>query len=390
MKHIALLLPGMRMGGAEKICLNFLDYLVKEYKVTMILSKKEGELLPFVPACVEIIEDKLLDFNEIVRIDIRKLKLGYLVKDLIYYLRVKTGHNSEENYRYLISRTPKRNEHYDCAIGYVANVTTQIFCLADRINADMKLAWIHGETSEIKDTHLFSQYYSGFDRIYAVSKTTRDHFIKRFPNCRNITDVYYNTVNKYEILEKAKEKNFEYNESDINIVTVGRMSPEKGMDMIPEIVERLVSKGHNIHWFIVGDGTEFDSVLSEIKKKSLEKYITMTRNMINPYPLMAACDIYVQPSYEEGYSTTICEAAILGRAIIGTTTAGGIREQVTDGTSALLAEPTPKDLAEKIEKLILDEALRQSLGENAARRDFSGRNEFEKFKRIVDGEEYAN
>lgn len=386
MRHIALLLPAMRMGGAEKICLNFLNYLIKEYKVTMILSISEGDLLSLVPEGVDVVEDRLLDFTEIVKSDIRNLCLKYLWKDTLYYYKVKTGRDSEQNYRYLVSRTPPREEHYDCAISYVANVSTQIFCLADRINADKKIAWIHGETAEIKDTALFSQLYQKFDRIYAVSEMTRSHFIKRFPGCKKNTDIYYNPICREEILEKADETvSFEFDKSVTNIVTVGRVSPEKGMDMIPEITVRLLKLGFKIHWFVVGDGTCMGALIKEIEREHLNDNITLTRNQLNPYPFIKQCDIYVQPSYEEGYSTTICEAGILGKAIIGTTTSGGIREQIEDGISGVLAEPTPESIANKIGELILDVNFRHKLEKNVLLRDFSNSNEFQKLKHIIDG-----
>lgn len=385
MKHIALLLPAMRMGGAEKICLNFLDYLIKEYKVTMILSDRDGDLLPLIPECVDIIEDRLLDFKEIVKKDIKKLSLRNLWKDFLYYLKVKTGYDSERNYRYLVSRTPPREEYYDCAICYVANVTTQIFCLADRISAGKKIAWIHGETTEIKDTALFSKYYQKFDKIYAVSEVTRSHFIERFPECKMKTDIYYNPIRRAEILEKADEDiSYEFDKSLTNIVTVGRLTPEKGIDMVPEITNLLINAGHKIHWFVIGDGTCKEELWGKIVQCHLNEYITLTGNQLNPYPFIKQCDIYVQPSYEEGYSTTICEAGVLGKAIIGTTTSGGIREQIENGVSGLVSEPTPEGIANNISKLIKDRNLKQNLEKNILLRDYSNNEEFQKFKFFIE------
>lgn len=386
MRHIALLLPAMRMGGAEKICLNFLDILIKEYKVTMILSVREGDLLPLIPECVDIIEDRLLEFKEVVKNDIRELSLKNLWKDFLYYLKVKTGHDSEQNYRYLVSRTPSIKEHYDCAISYVANVSTQIFCLADRISADKKIAWIHGETTEIKDTAFFSKYYQKFDKIYAVSEVTRSHFIKRFPECKKNTDIYYNPICRKDVLDKADEDiSYEFDDSLTNIVTVGRLTPEKGIDMIPEITSLLLNAGYKIHWFVIGDGTCKEDLLKKIAQNHLNAHITLTGNQLNPYPFIKRCDIYVQPSYEEGYSTTICEAGILGKAIIGTTTSGGIREQIENGVSGLLAEPTPGNIANKIAEIIKDKNLKQNLEKNVLLRDYSNSDEFQKLKYFING-----
>lgn len=388
MKHIALLLPGMRMGGAEKICLNFLEYLIKDYKVTMILSKQEGDLLPLVPKCVDIIEDKILDFRDIIKDDIRKCRFKYIWKDFIYYFKVRSGHDSEKNYKYLISRTPSRNEHYDCAISYVGNVSTQIFCLADRINADIKIAWIHGETTELKDTELFTEYYEKIDKIFCVSQVTKSNFLSRFPQCIDKVEVYYNPIHKSEILEKSKaDILFKFNKSIINIVTVGRLSPEKGMDMIPEITLQILREGFRIHWYVIGDGSCKVELEKAIEKNQLNSYITLTGNQINPYPFIKQCDIYVQPSYEEGYSTTICEAGILGKTIVGTTTSGGIREQIEDEISGVLAKPTPIDLANKIIKLINDENFRHNLEKRVLLRDYSNSDEFEKLKNVIEGGE---
>lgn len=383
-KHIAILLPAMRMGGAEKICLNFLEFLKSDYQLTLILNKKEGELLDNVPSCVDIIEDTLLDFIDIVKKDIKELNIKYLLKDFIYYMRIKLGKNTEKNYRYLVSRTPSIEGYYDCAIGYVANVSTQIFCLGDRINANKKIAWIHGETTELKDTDLFSKYYEDFDKIFAVSKVTKEHFISRFNTCESKVDVYYNPINKDEIIYKSNApKEFEFDNSVVNIVTVGRLSPEKGIDMIPSIVSKLISESINIHWYIVGDGSYMNELKKQIEINEIKSYITLVGNQINPYPFIRSCDIYVQPSYEEGYSTTICEAGILGKAIIGTSTSGGIREQIEDNVSGLIAEPNVDSLLEKIKKLILNDDLIKKLERNVKLKDFSNANEFNKLKNIL-------
>ncbi len=384
MKHIAILLPAMRVGGAEKICLNFLDYIVRDYKVTMILSKKEGDLLSQVPDEIEIIEDRLLTFKEVVRNDLKKLNIKNLIKDFEYFLKIKIGRDSEKNYRYLVSRTPRRTEHYDCAISYVANVSTQIFNLIERIEADIKIGWLHGETTELKDTELFTKYYEKMDKIFAVSNMTRHHFIERFPKCKNRVEVYYNSIRVQDVISNStSDIPFEFAKNETKLVTVGRISPEKGIDMIPDIVEILVSKGYQIHWFIVGDGPERQNVENKIKDKKLDRFITLTGNQLNPYPFIRNCDLYVQPSYEEGYSTTICEAGILGKAIIGTTTSGGIREQIEDGVDGILADPNPESLAEKIEYLMLNGNVQNEIERNILKKDFSNADEYTKLRKVL-------
>ena len=299
-------------------------------------------------------------------------------------MKVKTGNDNEYNYRYLINRTPKVKIHYDCAISYVANVSTQVFCLADRIDADMKVAWIQGETTEIKNTALFSEIYMKFNKIYAVSSVTRNHFVERFADCSEITDVYYNPISAENIIKKSNEKlTILFDENVFNIITVGRLSPEKGMNMIPEIVRKLIDAGSDICWYIVGDGPEREHIQQLIRKYNVVNNVQMVGNQNNPYPFIKKADLYVQPSYEEGYSTTICEAGILGKPIVGTTTSGGIREQINDGINGILAEPNVNDLTKKILMLINNEELRNTYIENIQLVDFSHKNEIYKLLKLL-------
>ena len=46
----------------------------------------------------------------------------------------------------------------------------------------------------------------------------------------------------------------EFNKNVINILTVGRISSEKGQDMVPAITRRLLDNGFNIYWYLIGDG----------------------------------------------------------------------------------------------------------------------------------------
>lgn len=369
----------MRIGGAEKIALNFIPYLSEHFDLTVALGKCEGELLSEIPAGVRVIEDRLMSFTEIFKSDLKHLRVAKIFKDIAYYLRLKRGKNSERNYRYLISRTPALSEEFDIAIAYVANVSTEIFSAVDRTRANKKLAWIHGETTELSDTDLFLECYSSFDGIYCVSGVTREHFISRFPTLSDRTDVYYNPQRCDVILKGSRELcDLPFSNEEFNILSVGRITPEKGYDMIPKMARILLDKGHRVHFYIIGDGSSREEVEKSAAELGVGDAVTLLGTKTNPYPYMKACDVYVQPSYEEGYSTTVCEAGTLGCAIVGTTTSGGIREQVEDGVSALLAKPTPASLADTVERLILDPALRERLKDNIKRIDFSNKDEIKK------------
>ena len=64
-KKVAILLPWLKMGGTNKIALNFIRELSEYYEVTLVLSEKSGELLSDLPSGVHLIIDEMADFMKI-------------------------------------------------------------------------------------------------------------------------------------------------------------------------------------------------------------------------------------------------------------------------------------------------------------------------------------
>ena len=156
--------------------------------------------------------------------------------------------------------------------------------------------------------------------------------------------------------------------------------------MIPAIVKILKTDGYKIKWFIIGDGPKQEELERLIQKEKVENEIYLLGVKQNPYCFMKACDIYVQPSYTEGYSTTICEAGILGKAIIGTKPSGGIRDQIEDGESGMIVDAKVDSIAKAIEQLIDDPSLKVKFERNIQQKDFSGKGEIKKFISYMEGE----
>ena len=116
-----------------------------------------------------------------------------------------------------------------------------------------------------------------------------------------------------------------------------------------------------------------------IKKYDVSDSVIILGTQTNPYCFMKACMIYVQPSYTEGYSTTICEAGMLGKAIIGTKPSGGIRDQITDGEDGLIVDATVEGITEGIMELLNNPNVRRNFEENILKKNFEGKGEIRKF-----------
>lgn len=386
-KKIAILLPWLKMGGTNKVAIRFMEELVQFCDVTLILSQNVGELLGEVPRGVQIITDKMIPFREMFVKDIKSFRVGYVIRDLNYYLRVKTGRDNIDNYRYIVERHPYIvKDVFDCAISYHGQSPERLLNLIYRIHSRKKVVWIHGEMSFPEDQcRRMEKYYRKMDQYFFVSKPTKDAFIQKINIDPTKTTVYYNRLNGKEIIEKSQEVMEDiFPEETVNLLTVGRVSPEKGQDMIPKIVRDLNDKGYAVRWYIIGDGPNLNKLKELIKKANVSDEVVLLGVKNNPYPYMKACDIYIQPSYTEGYSTTICEAGILGKAIIGTKPSGGIRDQIENGESGLIVEATVEGLEQGIIRLLEEPLLRKKFEQNILKKDFEGKGEIKKFINYIE------
>lgn len=385
-KKVAILLPWLKMGGTNKIALNFMKELSQYCDVTLVLSENSGELLPELPEGIQVIIDDMKSFKEIFFDDIRKFRVVSIIKDCIYYAKIKLGKDSIDNYKYIVDRHDFIcDNEFDCAISYHGQSPERLLNLLYRTKTKKRVAWIHGEVSFSTDkcNHL-RKYYNSVDHFFFVSNPTKESFLRIFNIDDNKTTVYYNPIDKKDILDKSIEEcNVQFIKEYFNILTVGRVSSEKGQDMIVPITKNILNTGHKVRWYIVGDGDMRPVIEQQIKEYHLEENVILLGTKTNPYCYMRECDLYVQPSYTEGYSTTICEAGMLGKAIIGTKPSGGIRDQITNGIDGLIVDATVEGLTNGILQLLNNEELRHIFENEIQKKNFEGKGEINKFLKYL-------
>lgn len=164
----------------------------------------------------------------------------------------------------------------------------------------------------------------------------RPEFAQKIHPIHNLTDAAW-------VRHQAVEFTPDFDPGQFHIVTCGRLHRDKGMDLAVEACARLAAL-KNLHWWIIGGGPEERALRRLIAEGHLEKRITLLGQQENPYPYIAACDLYVQPSRVEGYPMSILEALILEKAVLSTDNPGG-REVLAGGRFGLLCEISPEGIA---------------------------------------------
>lgn len=207
--------------------------------------------------------------------------------------------------------------------------------------------------------------YLDYDKIFTVSSEVAESFTRVYGELKDRTEVFNNIINKQYILDKSIEgKGFEDEFDGVRLLTVGRLTAQKALQVSVEACKLLKERGANIKWYVLGEGDQRKKLEKLIRKKKLEKDFILCGAVENPYPYMLHCDILVHESRYEGKSIAIQEAQILGKPII-VSDCNGNREQVIHDVDGIMCGFDSMELCKSIERLIVDNELRDRIGEKA-------------------------
>ncbi len=368
---VAIVTRQMVMGGIEKALIAMLESMSEqEYDVTVLVMAKGGELFNEIPNWVKVrclYGDENTTLKKLTK-TIKDKNINKAIKILYYTILCKKTKSIFKQEYYHSKMLGLEKEEYDIAVSYHVPASFPVVYVLNNIKSKKKIAWIHSDVSQYKDyMKLYDKYYYRFDSILCVSKYGAQKFIEMYPSLKQKTEVFYNIIHKDRIKYLAKEKeNFDEDFKGIKILTVGRLSTQKGQDLIPSILLQLKKKGHNVRWYCIGDGELRPELEKSIKKYNLEKDFVLLGTMKNPYSYIKNCDIYVQPSRHEGYCITLAEARIFNKPIV-TTDFVGAREQIVDKENGLIVKCNEEELYLAIVRLIEDKSLKDKFIANLSR-----------------------
>ncbi|HEU5218564.1 MAG TPA: glycosyltransferase [Gemmatimonadales bacterium] len=149
-------------------------------------------------------------------------------------------------------------------------------------------------------------------------------------------------------------------------VNVGALVDHKDHATLIEAAAVLRKRRPELHWAIAGEGALRAGLEAQIERLGLRDRVHLLGHVQEPLRLIAAGDLFVMSSKEEGLGTTVLDAMALG-VPIAATSGGGIPEMLSGGAGLLSAPRNPAELAASVERLILDPGLRNSTREAALR-----------------------
>lgn len=362
-EKIFFLLYSMHVGGVEKSLVNLLSVLSREeYDIHVGLVLPEGDLLPLLPSDVTIhhVTDISKHWHELKEPPLVTIKnytmTGHWMKAcwaILIYLVCKVQGSLLLWVKYLLKDSQGIGESFDVAVAYAGPATDIDYYICKKVNARRKIGWVHFDIAKFNiDIKAAARLYKQYSNIYVVSEMGKKIFVQEFPEFKEKTEVFHNVVSSSLIREQANNgETFQDDYNGIRVLTVGRISPEKGQREAIHALKLLIDKGYRLRWYFVGEGIDVNNCRNDVEKYGLSEYVIFLGTKINPYAYMRDCDIYVQPSRYEGFCITLAEALCFENPIVSTDFTGA-REQLENKNNGIVVGMDASQIAKGVEKAL--------------------------------------
>lgn len=308
---LALFLPDLGGGGAERITLNLAEQLVSEgVEVDLVVARGRGDLRSQVPANINLVD----------------LNARRYVTSILPFVR------------YLIRSKP------DVVLSAlpVANCIAVWSCFLARFPGRLVLG-NHGAiqsgiaaSSLLRKKILFSLMmwtYPRANNFIAVSEGVADDIAATFNLSRNKIDVIYNPVITPGIRAKIQETvNHPWLQAGQPpvIVSVGRLTAQKDYPTLLRAFSEL-KQSKDVRLIILGEGEDRGSLEALTRQLGIAGDTEMPGFVANPLPYIKAARVFALSSRWEGLPTVLIEALACGTPIVSTDCPSGPSEVLENG-----------------------------------------------------------
>jgi glycosyltransferase involved in cell wall biosynthesis len=169
--------------------------------------------------------------------------------------------------------------------------------------------------------------------------------IRRLEHCYNLRDV--------TLIRDS------YNPDSRKLMSCGRLTPQKGFDMLVEVAKQVFSKYPEWQWHIYGDGPEYGALKAKIREYGLEDQVILkgfSNTLLEQY---SKYSLFVLTSRMEGMAVVLVEAQANRLPIVSFDCKNGPRELILDGENGYLIDCFDIEaMAEKIGDLLQDREKR--------------------------------
>lgn len=341
MKHILFFIPTLSNGGAERVLCNLVNRLcdIDGFDVSVLTLFKD-------------------DRNKLSNKVYYAYVFSWKFRGNVHLLKLFPA---TWLYNWMIGNRGK----YDIVVSYLQSPTMRIVggCRDSSVNT---VNWIHfgfktldGLKKYYRNKKEFVSSILSYSSTVFVSQSAKVDLLNMLPDlaskdCR----VIYNINDFKEIRKKSNElvKEDCFNTNAIKIISAGRFTSQKSFDRLIRIIAKLNSEGIVADLFLLGKGSLQDYYLKISEKMNIFDKVHLLGYQSNPFKYYKLADIFVCSSIQEGYSTALTEALVVGLPVI-TTDCAGMHELLGQNEYGIITDNNENALYGAIKKVVTEESI---------------------------------
>lgn len=362
-KKLCIFITRLISGGAQKVVVTILKKLPREkYDITLIVGKtpkNEPNLIDEVPDDV-----RLIRLDDVVReiSPVRDLKALWSLWRIF----------RKEKFDILHLHTSKAGVLGSIS-GFLAGIKNIVYTPHGHIFSETAKIPGVSELPSYKKKILYLLRIIAYRlcrRLVALSEEDKNEQIalKLAPAGK-----FAVIMNGIDVDSFSRTAPLRKNSDGIVVGSVGRLSTEKGHDVLVEAFAEALKKVPGMRLLIVGDGKEAPGLKNLAEKLGISEKVSFPGNTDDVRTFLGEMDIFVLPSRYESQGIAAMEAMSAGLPVIASDV-GGIPGIISDRVEGLLVKPEDTNaLALAIEELAEDSSLREKLAANGrarAEKDF--------------------
>lgn len=244
----------------------------------------------------------------------------------------------------------------------------------------------------IKRTDKYIMMTKSSDLIVSNSEYQSDYLVKKAPRLSDKSKVIYNIIDIDRIGHLKSEEPDQVLEQFMQghkcVISTGRFADAKGLNNLLKSFSLLSKRDDDVRLVMIGDGDLRDKIEKLIEDLNLNDKVILPGFLDNPFKYITRADVFVLPSFYEGFPNTLIEAMACGTPVIATDCPSGpaeilcgtaengstiteygvllrpfVEQEATWNASDIRSDH--REFADAMEKVLQDQNLAHTISENA-------------------------
>jgi glycosyltransferase involved in cell wall biosynthesis len=327
MKHVALIIPTLTGGGAERVIVTLAKHLDRRrFRVTLaVVDTRRAVMRREIP-------------DDVTFIDLGARRVRHALPRIVSMIR-RTRPDI------MLSTLG----HLNVALAMVRFLLPAKLRTVARESTVVSSSLAHQKYRTFWKA-LYRRFYRRHDEVICQSQFMRDDLVRHFGFPAARARVINNPVDVDRVRSLASEAiSFSSPSGAVNLVAAGRLDVEKGFDLLIEALALLDQP--LVHVTLLGEGPLEGDLKRRAEQSGVRARVHFAGFQQNPFPWFAKADAFVLSSHYEGFPNVVLESLACGTPVIATPAPGGTGEILEGIDGCVLArEVSSPALAEAIDK----------------------------------------